>query len=61
MGSDKISSILCKKTVFYRNVFLRIAYLSIIMDVVLRKSRSQAKHTAAHVLPGQKMQTASFA
>ena len=31
------------------------------LDVVLGKSCSQAKHTAMHVLPGQKMPTASFA
>ena len=30
-------------------------------DVVLGKSCSQAKYTAAHVLPGQKMPMASFA
>ena len=29
--------------------------------VVLGKSCSQAKHTAAHALPGQKMPMASFA
>ena len=32
-----------------------------LMNVVLGKSYSQAKHTAMHVLPGQKMPTASFA
>ena len=29
-------------------------------DVVLGKSCSQAKHTTAHVFPGQKMPTATF-
>ena len=45
--------------IFFLNIRPDIFYL---LDyVVLGKSCSQAKHTATHVLPGQKMQMASFA
>ena len=44
----------------YRFLAPHMTTTLVISDVVLGVSCSQEKHTAAHVLPGQKMLTASF-